>query len=99
MTRKLRSTDALLKPAVSAAIGALGLDAEDGGAARLAELYAAEIDDSPEEARAEALERLGPRLLTVLDALGATPKARKAVGNGAPVSGGAMERLRAARSS
>src|SRR5258708_32494072 len=69
----------------------------DSAAVKLAQRYAAAIDDA--DNRAEALERLGPRLLAVLEALGATPAARaklkegRAAGSGKP---GGLQALREA---
>lgn len=93
----------LLAPAVGAALVALPVHGADAAARRLAEQYAARIDDArrladevaavePEnegqarrlavlarQVEAQAvLADLGPKLLAVLDALGATPRARLA---------------------
>lgn len=70
----LRLADELLAPAVTGALAKLSFADEDAGAVKLALQYAAAIDRA--ENRAEALERLGPKLLACLDALGATPAAR-----------------------
>lgn len=67
-------------PAVAATLAALPLAKVDDGAARLARIYAQALDDAAGiedvEARALAVSRVGPRLLTALEALGATPRAR-----------------------
>lgn len=67
----LRSADSLLETAVRATVDALALDDTDRAAARLALAYAQAIDAEP-----ETLEKLGPRLKELLDALLATPGAR-----------------------
>lgn len=123
MARKLRSADDLLAPAVAETIAALETAPEDAGAIRLAERYAAQIDEAAMIAaeladvsvddengtrqlhalskRVEAqtvLAELGPKLLTTLESLGATPKARAAVRKGGASSGpGKLATLRAAR--
>lgn len=93
----VRSADGLLSPAVAATLAALPLEDKDNAAARLATVYASEIDAADAEARAEVLRDLGPRLLAALDALGATPKARALTGRGGGGSGGALAQLRASR--
>src|SRR5258708_21178000 len=70
----LRDAGELLGPAVTATVAALILTAADAAAVKLAQRYAAAIDDA--DNRAEALERLGPKLLAPLESLGATPAAR-----------------------
>jgi hypothetical protein len=97
MTRKLRSSDALLLSAVTEAIAALGVAPEDSAASRLARAYAQEIDERNPEESVEVLDKLGPKLLATLDALGATPKSRGRVTKTAPVGESELERLRAAR--
>lgn len=94
--RVLRDAQQLLEPVVAEVVGKLSLSPEDVAAAALAVRYAAEIDAA--ENRGEAMEKLGPKLLTTLEALGATPAAR------ARLKGGATSRaenrlaaLRAAR--
>lgn len=61
-------------------MASLPLAGVDGGAAQLARVYAQALDDAGAlddvEARALAVSRVGPRLLTALEALGATPRAR-----------------------
>lgn len=78
----------------------------DAAAVQLAKQYAAAIDASEAGRRAEVLERLGPKLLSALDALGATPRgrattARPSTTPSSPVSpdaaGSALARLRDAR--
>lgn len=66
-----------LVQAVSEALDAVPLDGRDVAAIELARYQAAAIDDG------EPLDKLGPQLLATLDALGLTPKARKAVVKGA----------------
>lgn len=51
----------------------LSLSPADAAAAELAERYARQIDDGGE------LEKIGPKLLATLAALGMTPRSRKAV--------------------
>jgi hypothetical protein len=63
-----------LHHAVEAAIGELELSGSDKGAVELALTYAREIDTGVDQ-----LEALGPKLLTTLEALGATPRARAAL--------------------
>src|SRR5258708_9544728 len=70
----LRDGGGLVRPAVTATVTGLTLAAADSAAVKLAQRYAAAIDDA--DSRAEALERLGPRLLAALESLGATPAAR-----------------------
>jgi hypothetical protein len=82
VTRALRSAGELLAPAVAETIAALDLSTEDAAAVRLAGRYAATIDTA--EDRAEAMEKLGPKLLAVLESLGATPAARAKLRGGAP---------------
>lgn len=68
-----------LEEAVRAALLELDLSKRDWGAARLAVAYARAIDQRscPECASKRAvLDELGPKLLTVLDALLLTPKSR-----------------------
>lgn len=81
--------DRRLGPAVAETISALSLTPQDAAAARLAERYAREVDDA--EDPAEMLDRLGPKLLSALVQLGATPAARAAVLKGGAT--GAPNRL------
>src|SRR5258708_39900028 len=93
----LRAAGELLSPAVAETVTGLTLAAADAAAVKLAQRYAAAIDGA--DNRAEALERLGPRLLAVLESLGATPAARaklkegRAAGSGKP---GGLQALREA---
>lgn len=107
MARQLRSVDDLLAPAIAETVANLDTAPEDAGAVRLAERYAAQIDEAATIAaeladisvddendarqlhalskRVEAqavLAELGPKLLTTLESLGATPKARAVVSKG-----------------
>lgn len=70
---------------VRAALREMVLRPQDQAAARLAVTYAKQIDAHP-----ELLDKLGPRLLAVLDALTMTPRARAAVAGkgGAPRDNG-----------
>jgi hypothetical protein len=96
MAGKLRSVDTQLGPAVHATLRALQLRPEDAGAVKLAAHYAQAIDDADDPATTLAM--LGPKLLAVLESLGATPKARAALQKGDPPSAaGKLDRLRAAR--
>lgn len=67
---------ALVK-AVQAAVEALALAPADQGAVELALAYAAEIDHGE-----TPIDKVGPALLTVMEALGATPRARAALAKG-----------------
>lgn len=67
-----------LRESVTNSLQALETDDRDGAARDLATLYAAEIDADPDQ-----LEALGPKLLTALEALGMTPRARSAATKGA----------------
>lgn len=77
MARQLRSADTLLTTAVHTAVQALQTGPEDTAAVRLALLYAAAIDSNDDQAAYTALNDMGPKLLSTLDALGATPKSRR----------------------
>jgi hypothetical protein len=83
--RRLQPADATLLHAVTALVPSLRLTDADQGAVRLAEHYAQAIDAA--EDKAEALEKLGPRLLAALESLGATPRARAAFLKGGGRSG------------
>lgn len=63
-----------LTDAVTAALGSLEKTPKDGGAVRLALVYAEEIDRDGTQ-----LSKLGPGLLSVLEALALTPRARAAL--------------------
>src|SRR5258707_14816301 len=91
----LRDAGELLGPAVAGAVAALTLAPADGAAVKLAQRYAAAIDDA--DNRAEALERLGPRLLAALESLGATPAARAKLKEGKATGGGKPSGLQALR--
>lgn len=69
-----QSTGMALLPAVEVSLAALGLAGNDRDLAEEARRTAAAIDDAGRSAL--ALKRLGPRLLTALDALGASPAGR-----------------------
>lgn len=93
---RLRSVDGMLAPAVAEMLTQLDLAAEDVAAARLARQYAAAIDAAGEPG--EALDKLGPKLLACLEALGATPRSRAAIKKGGAGAGqGKLAALRAAR--
>jgi len=96
MARQLRSADTLLATAVQTAIDALTLTPADSGAVKLAHSYATAIDAADEPA--DMLDRLGPKLLAALEALGATPRARavRKGGASAPVAS-KLDELRARR--
>jgi hypothetical protein len=97
----VRDADKLVLPQVRHTIEQLPLLAADSAAATLAERYADAIDQPscPEcGGHKQALIDLGPKLLAVLESLGATPKARTAAVKGGESAGqGALARLRAAR--
>lgn len=115
------AVDHLLLPAVMETIGKLELDDADAGAVRLAQRYAATIDEARRLAAAldrmpysedtfkavaalkakvdaqTVLDTLGPKLLDVLQQLGATPKARAQL-KGGGAQRGQTSRLAALRS-
>ena len=95
MARHLQPAERLLTPAVNATLTNLEFDHADAGAVALARKYAAEIDNGD----AETLEKLGPKLLAVLDALGATPRARALIqkGGAGGQAQGKLAAIRAAR--
>lgn len=67
----------------------------DSATAALARRYAQTIEDAyGQDGELEVLDKIGPKLLAALDALGLTPKARAAKQH--PGEGGAGERTRAA---
>ncbi len=84
----LQDAARLLKPAVADTIAALDLKPEDTAAAVLARRYAKAIDDGD----GDALSWLGPKLLAVLEQLGATPAARAKL-KGRPAPDGKPNRL------
>ncbi|MGA6164297.1 terminase small subunit [Amycolatopsis magusensis] len=73
---------ATLAAAVRASVAALDLKAEDQGAAVLAGNLAERLDG---EGSARPAAELAGKLLAVLESLGATPQARKALLKGEPV--------------
>jgi hypothetical protein len=95
----LRPADDLLAPAVATTIGKLQLEDADAAVVKLAKRYAAAIDAAADQAG--ALERLGPKLLTALNALGASPRARSILrarsGGGGNVGPNRLQALREAR--
>lgn len=94
--RIVEPADHRIAPAVAETVRALKLEPEDAGAVRLAENYARALDEA--EDRAAALADLGPKLLGVLTALGATPSARSAALKGGASSGPTrLDALRARR--
>lgn len=97
MAGRLRAADDLLGTAVQETLDALELSKEDKAAARLARELADTIDGADD--RQEAMERLAPRLLAVLESLGATPAARARIrtGGGATRAESRLAALRAAR--
>lgn len=120
---RIRSVDGLMRPAVAGTVAKLDQVDVDAAAVRLAERYAAQIDEaaviaadladvtSEDEDTAKVLYALrkrveahqvlidlGPKLLAVLESLGATPKGRAALGKGpVPAGPGRLAGLRAAR--
>ena len=93
----------LLYPAVQQTIAELGLLGQDSAAVKLAQRYAKTIDgalESGPKVYFATLRWLGPELLKALDALGATPQARKALEKGQqpqkPAENG-LARLRSAK--
>ena len=86
-SRRLRPADDLIAPAVAETLENLGLQPGDVALARLAEQYAAAIDAADPDGRPDVLSKLGGRLLSALDALGATPRARAALKKGVAPSG------------
>jgi hypothetical protein len=86
-----------LSDSVDAALTEATTEAQDGGTVMLARYLAAAIDEAPDPIA--ALERLGPKLLAVLEALGMSPRARATAAKGAtggPV-GNPLDELRARR--
>jgi hypothetical protein len=95
--RVLQPADNLIAPAVNETLNQLDLSEADAAAAALAKRYAAAIDEAINPH--VVLDDLGPKLLAVLESLGATPKARAAIQKGASSSGQTtkLSALRAAR--
>jgi hypothetical protein len=80
--------------AVQGAVDALALAPADRGAVQLALTYAAAVDAG------EPVEKVGPPLLAVMEALGMTPRARAALvkgGSDAGPSTSPLDELRARR--
>lgn len=93
---RLRSADELISPDVAETVAKLAdLTAADAAAVKLARRYAAAIDQAGPECAAEVLDKLGPKLLACLEALGATPRSRAARKGG--VSGPGQGKLAAIR--
>lgn len=94
----LRPVDELFVPVVKRVIGELETTPADAAVMLLALQYAGRIDNALD--RTEALETFGPKLLTVLTALGASPAARAALSKGggaANVGRGKLHAIREAR--
>ena len=66
-----------LEVAVGLAIDVMKLTPADGAAVALARFYAQTMEEAEDKQKAAYL---GPHLLNTLDALGGTPKSRKALG-------------------
>jgi hypothetical protein len=97
VTGRLLPADDLLATAVRVTLDELKLDEADQAATRLAKTYARTIDAA--EDPQDALEKLGPKLLAVLESLGATPAARARIkaGGGPPSRESRIAAIRAAR--
>lgn len=81
-----------LREEVEAALVAQPVEARDAAAAELALTYARAIDDGAD------LSKVGPALLAALEALGLTPRARKAVKtDGQQPGANPLDQLAAAR--
>lgn len=93
----ITAADKLLRPAVEATLAALELTDADAALVKLTRRYAHVIDHA--EDSLIALERLGPKLLAALQALGATPayRARRRTGGGDRAGDNRLAQLRAAR--
>ncbi|WP_318306000.1 terminase small subunit [Amycolatopsis solani] len=74
--------------AVRAAVGVLETSPEDAGAVALAQRLGEAID---EESSGRTIAELAGRLLAVLESLGATPAARKALAKGVPADDAAKK--------
>jgi hypothetical protein len=93
----LRDADELLAPAVEETLAALKLGDRDAGAAQMARLYAAAIDEARDPVM--ALRVFGPLLVKVLESLRATPASRARAGERPkppPGPPSALSKLRAA---
>lgn len=101
MAKHLRDSEQLLTTAVAKTISELRLQDIDTAAAKLARHYAEAIDAGHcSHCNADtSLEVLGPKLLSALAALGATPAARAAMtkGGAASATAGRLQALRDAR--
>ena len=93
----LREVDKLFWPAMQETIASLGLLGEDSAAVKLAQRYAQVIDATPDAKQASVLRWLGPELLKVLEALGATPASRKTAKPAPEAPKSQLDALRAAR--
>lgn len=121
----LQAADGLVSSALAETLDGLDVTAADSAAVKLAERYAASLDqasgmqaaadrvlravDGDEEltelvsalrqkVTAQGItERVGPKLLEVLDALGATPKGRARLPRKEQAGGGALAAVRSAR--
>ena len=71
---------ARLTEALEETLRALTLTTADAAAIQLARGYARVLDEASADEAGYLYERLGPKLHSVLDSLGATPKARGARG-------------------
>ena len=94
---RLRPAEALIAPDVAETVANIpDLTVADVAAAKLAALYAAAIDGAD---TADVLDKLGPKLLAALEALGATPRARASRKGGAVGgrTGGKLGAIREAR--
>ena len=94
-TGRFRLVDDLLAQNVAEVIRNLDLSPEDTALATLAEMYAEAIDNGAEK----QLATFGPKLLTVLDQLGASPKSRASLRKGGDdgVRTGGLQALRRSR--
>lgn len=82
----------MLTQVIEDALAAGQLEPRDAAAAELAREYARAIDQGAD------LSKVGPALLAALDALGLTPRARKAVkSDGQQPAGNPLDQLAAAR--
>lgn len=97
--RHLRPADELLVPVVQKSIEEMDLTEADKAASGLAILYAEAIDQAEPEDRSKVLIEVGPKLLTVLESLGGSPRARAAIKKGVTSAkdGSRLQTLRAAR--
>lgn len=82
----------MLTQVVRESLAAVQVEPRDAAAAELALTYAAAIDEGAD------LSKVGPALLATLDALGLTPRARKAVkSDGQQPSANPLDQLAARR--